>query len=289
MCCACAVACSAWKCFNISKDNWHKGDTCCDKGTEEDECGRVMPVICCPCPCALVLCFRHGDRETLREELNIRPALPDWIVVCCCLPWFPFLYAAQMERQLRIAGYLKHPEWLISCSENLCCSSRLDKVAFEDAKRNHLEALKTAQSQQSGESITVSINGTAVTMMDSFYLSYVLQQLHSTDGRLTLGSEDLTSGAQSKCDETMNSLGVTESTVLELIGSTLPETGAFTIEPPNPVAPTPDEYCTLPPGSGFCCSKMCACGCTRKAADVPRMVPLDELNYHLLEPPTVVA
>ena len=161
-------------------------------------------------------------------------------------------------------------------------------------QRNHLEALKTAQSQQSGESITVSINGTAVAMMDSFYLSYVLQQLRShtrltdgrlTLGRLTLGSEYLTSGAQSTCDETMKSLGVTDGTVLELVGSTLPETGAFTIEPPKlPVAPTSDEYYTLPPGSGFCCSKMCACGCTRKAADVTTVVPLEEL-----EPPTIVA
>jgi len=148
---------------------------------------------------------------------------------------------------------------------------------------NHLEALKTAQSQQSGESITVSINGTAVTMMDSLYLSYVLQQLRSTDGRLTLGSEDLTSGAQSTCDKTMKSLGVTDSTVLELVGFTLPETGAFTIEPPKlPVAPTPDEYYTLAPGTGFCCSKMCACGCTRKAADVPPTVPPEKL-----EPPTI--
>ena len=104
-------------------------------------------------------------------------------------------------------------------------------------------------------------------MMDSLYLSYVLQQLRSTDGRLTLGSEDLTSEAQSTCDKTMKSLGVMDSTVLELIGSTVPETGALTIEPPKlPVAPTPDEYYTLSPGSGFCCSKMCACGCTRKAA-----------------------
>ena len=103
-------------------------------------------------------------------------------------------------------------------------------------------------------------------MMDSFPLSYVLQQLDSIDGRLTLGSEDLTSGAQSTCDKTMKSLGVIESTVLELIGSTLPKTAAFTIEPPKvPVAPTPDEYYTLPPGSGFCCSKICAC--TRKAPD----------------------
>ena len=154
-------------------------------------------------------------------------------------------------------------------------------------QRNHLEALKTAQSQQSGESIIVSINGTAVAMMDSFPLSYVLQQLgrFSFHGRLTLGSEDLTSGAQSKCDKTMQSLGVMDSTVLELVGSTLPETGAFTIEPPKlPVAPTSDEYYTLPPGSGFCCSKMCACGCTRKAADVTTVVPLEEL-----EPPTIVA
>ena len=70
-------------------------------------------------------------------------------------------------------------------------------------------------------------------MMDSFHLSYVLQQLHSSNGRLTLGSEDLTSEAQSTCDKTMKSLGVTESTILELAGSTLPETAAFTIEPPN--------------------------------------------------------
>ena len=105
--------------------------------------------------------------------------------------------------------------------------------------------------------------------MDSFYLSYVLQQLRSTDGRLTLGSEDLTSGAQSKCEKTMKSLGVTESTVLELVGSTLPEIGAFTIERPKlPVLPTHNEYYTLAPGSGFCCSKMCACGYTRKEADV---------------------
>ena len=88
-------------------------------------------------------------------------------------------------------------------------------------------------------------------MMDSFPLSYVLQQLRSINGRLTLGSEDLTSGAQSTCDKRMKSLGVMgvmESTVLELVGSTLPETAAFTIEPPKvPVAPTPDEYYTLPP------------------------------------------
>ena len=129
--------------------------------------------------------------------------------------------------------------------------------------------------------------------MDSFPLSYVLQQLRTTNGKLTLGSEDLTSEAQSTCDETMKSLGVTESTVLELVGSTLPETGALIIKPPKlPVAPTSDEYYTLPPGSGFCCSKMCACGCTRKSADVPPTVPLEEtLTVHrqsLFEPPTIV-
>jgi len=240
----------------------------------------------CPCPWVLTCCpghnhpiygstkccqfYHHGDggsmdRADLREELHIRPALSDSIVSCCCLPWCNFLNVAQMQRQLRIAGLLKHPEWLICCSENLCCSSRLDKVAFENAKRDHGEALKTAQSQQSGKSITVSMNGTAVTMMDSFYLSYVLQRLSSPDGRLTLGSEDLTSGAQSECDKTMKSLGVMDGSVLELVGSTNQfKIGAFTIERPKlPVLPTHNEYYTLAPGTGFCCSKMCACGCTR--------------------------
>lgn len=145
----------------------------------------------------------------------------------------------------------------------------------------------------------MTINGIAVSMMDSFYLSHVLQQLEAledaqaaakaaedalcrTNGRLTLGSEDLTSGAQSTCDETMKSLGVTHGTVLELVGSALSRTGAFTIAAPKiPVPPTPDVFYTLPPGTGFCCSKICECGRSLQAADVTPMVPLEEL-----EPPT---
>ena len=123
----------------------------------------------------------------------------------------------------------------------------------------------------------MTINGTTVTMMDSFYLSFVLQQLGATNGRLTLGSQDLMSGAQSTCDETMKSLGVTESTVLNLVGSSMPGTDVITLKPPKlPVAPTPDEYYTLAPGTGLCCSKICACN--RKAADLPPMVPLEEFD-----------
>ena len=121
--------------------------------------------------------------------------------------------------------------------------------------------------------------------MDSCYLSHVLQQLHATGGaRLVLGAEDLVSGEQSTCDETMKSLGVTDGTILELMGSTLSETDAITIEPPKlPVSPTPDQFCTLPSGTGFCCSKICACGRSSQGASVPPVVLAEELA-----PPTVV-
>ena len=101
MCCAFAVPCSAWKSFTTQKKNWHHGDTCC-----EIKMNRPMPTICsiiiCPCPWLATFFLAGNTREQLKEavgiknhsmkhELKIRPALPDRIVACCCLPWFPFL------------------------------------------------------------------------------------------------------------------------------------------------------------------------------------------------------
>ena len=116
MCCAFAVPAAAWKYSTISKDNWHLGDTWCNKKVQckhicdfwcdashrDPTCAKKCwgAIFVCPCPCALVLCpcgslvCQGGTgslRKELRDELHIRPALPDWIVACCCLPWFPFL------------------------------------------------------------------------------------------------------------------------------------------------------------------------------------------------------
>ena len=135
----------------------------------------------------------------------------------------------------------------------------------------------------------MSINGTAVVLMDSFYLSHVLQQLSpvpSPDAQLTMGSTELARGAQSACDETMKSLGVTSGSVLELHGSTMPSTDTWTdgltIEPPKPTAPPiADEYYSLPPGTGLCCSSICnTLGYRRDAADVTKKTSKRECKYH---------
>ena len=128
--------------------------------------------------------------------------------------------------------------------------------------------LKRFEPQQHGERIRISIDGIELTVLDSFALSYVLEKLPLTshestrlNARLKLGDDDIELGQQSASESSLKSLGVTDGTLLYLSGATLKPDPLELSPPAIPLAPTKDDFLTIPRGTNFCCSKFC---CSRR-------------------------
>ena len=123
---------------------------------------------------------------------------------CCmrtCWCWVPCLFGgcemAQMQRELRVRGFLRHPTFLVWIAEVLCCVETSSKLQFEAAKVCARLEIGHEQSewwawkekyaareahykpQLQGGMLTITLDVTTITLRDSLYLSSFVHHLQS--------------------------------------------------------------------------------------------------------------
>ena len=116
------------------------------------------------------------------------------------------------------------------------------------------------QQQRDGKQVRITIEGAAVEVLDSIFLSTLLQRLPYTQvdhPKLQLGAQDIVLGHQQSCDQSLHTLGVQDGTELMLSGAKLSTTAPIEILKLVTQEAPQEENFQLPPGAAPCCS---SCG-----------------------------